>query len=38
LELFSQAGRDVDIDRIARTAALGIGLLSALPIPAQPSH
>ncbi len=38
LELFSQAGREIDIDRIARTAALGIGLLSALPIPAQPSR
>lgn len=37
LELFSQAGRDIDIDRIARTAALGIGLLSSLPIQVEPS-
>ena len=37
LELFSQAGRAIDIDRIARTAALGIGLLSSLPIQVEPS-
>ena len=32
LELFTQAGRDIDIDRIARYAALGIAQLPHLPL------
>lgn len=35
LELFTQSGREVDIDRMARTAALGIGMLGSLPIGSQ---
>jgi len=31
LELFSQAGREVDIDRLAKTAAFGIQMLLKLP-------